>query len=431
MVASIISAFASGLDIFRRMKAKQKPKWSRKKPERMTEEEWQLQNSLQHRPREIRAECDRSLARLGNRFAIGDSAAQASLNQTLLKFSVGLIQLVSETLSNDTRAQALSRRSLLKLSETAAADTVRALEQLHSRLSASPQLTLTAPPSSKKKAPRSGNDISNAAVGTKKARPAFKPRSKSFSTTERKRPGPDPLVRGAWIRSKSGTSVITATSSSGTSTPRAFDLKAASNSSLLHKTSVNQPSHHRTESSPSYSSRPKHDSSSDFPRESSIPYPSQSPPSYSQGQKQDQHLNRQPSFLLASPDIFTDSQTTRFRSSPRPPSPPPKIPLTTSLPSRYEDTPRLPGSNLRHRPPSVATFLTTSTKIGEIPEHTWLLTHNNNNLDPTRPALPWAEQHQHHQKPLPYVIPPRLEDEQLPKRKGRGFRFWKKTERDG
>ena len=127
VVASIVSAFASGMDIFRRMKAKERPKKSRKKPERLTEDERRLQNSLQRRPKEIRAEYDRNLARTGHRFAVGDSTAQTSLNHTLLILNTGLIQILSHALSDDTQAQALSRRSLLNLSETAAADAVRAL----------------------------------------------------------------------------------------------------------------------------------------------------------------------------------------------------------------------------------------------------------------------------------------------------------------
>jgi hypothetical protein len=52
----------------------------------------------------------------------------------------------------------------------------------------------------------------------------------------------------------------------------------------------------------------------------------------------------------------------------------------------------------------VATFLTASTKIGEIPEY----------------RLPWDD------RPLPYVIPPPLEPEPV-KRKTRGFKSWWKS----
>jgi hypothetical protein len=84
---------------------------------------------------------------------------------------------------------------------------------------------------------------------------------------------------------------------------------------------------------------------------------------------------------------------------------------------------------IRPRPPSVATFLTASTKIGEIPEHRWLPHHNDTNPDSSRLPLPWDNQQRLLQKkPLPYIIPPRLEDDLAPKRKGRGFKFWKRSE---
>lgn len=434
MVASIVSAFATGMDIFKRMKAKQRPKRSKKKPDRFTEEEWRLQTSLQYRPQEIRAEYDRNLARLGHRFAIGDSAAQTSLNHTLLILNTGLIRILSYALSNDTKARALSRRSLLSLSESAAAEAVRALEQLQSRLSSNPQLNLTASTSSNRKAQRKSEESPKPLVASNKARPAPKPRSKSFSITERKRPGPDPLLRGAWVRSRSGTSATTVSSTSGTSTPKTIEAKGGFTSLVQQDVSLSRHSHHRTRSSPHHSSRSNHDESPNHLQENHPFYQSQSPPCYvAYPEQQGQHPSprRQPSLLLASPEVFTDLQTPSFQSS-TPPIPPPKIPLYSPLPS--QNNPPLPPLTTstsiirpRPRPPSVATFTTASTKIGEIPEHRWLINYNHNNLpDPNRPLPPWEDPH--NQKSRLYTIPPRLEDEPVAKRKGRGFRFWKRSE---
>jgi hypothetical protein len=427
VVDSIVSAFARGMDIFRRTKLKQISKKRRRKPDKLTKEERQLQNSLLYRPREIRAEYDRSLARLGGRFAVGDSTAQTSLNHTLLVLNKGLIKIISHALSDDTKAQALSRRSLLNLSETAAADAVRALEQLHTRLSSTLRPAATAPQSSTNRAHRKGEDILKAVVGLDRNGSAFKPRSKSFSTIERKRPGPDPLVRGAWVRSKSGASVINASSSSsGTSTPKPSHHKAALTSfTPVQGNTIPRPSHRRTISSPAYSNRLEHRKPTHPPFEPASSFFDLSPTSHVACPKQQhRYPNRQPS-LLASPEVFTDAQTSSFQS---PPPPPPKIPLDTSDPS--PDHPR-PCSTaprtLRPRAPSVATFLTASTKIGEIPEHKWLTINHNDDPNPARPTHPW-EQRQPLPKSLPYVIPPRLEDEQQPptRKKGRGFRFWKR-----
>ena len=425
VVASIVSAFASGMDIFKRMKARQRSKKSRNNPDRLTEEWWQLQTSLQDRPQEIKAEYDRNLARLGNRFAVGDSTAQTSLNHTLLILNTGLIQILSHALSSDIKAQALSRRSLLKLSENAAADAVRALEQLEGRLSSTSKLTLTAPLTTNKKPRKKREGTSKSVAGPPKARPAYKPRSKSFSTTERKRPGPDPLIRGAWVRSKSGTSVITSSvSSSGTAVPKTVDLKAVSASLVPYGLSFPRLSHNRTKSSPSYPSRLSQERPPDHHRKESFSYLDHLPPSYvaSLEQKEQHCPNRQPSLLLASPEVFTGIGNMSSQSPSLPPPPPPKIPLQN--PISCQDT-TLSAPRMRVRPPSVATFMTASTKIGEIPEHRWLNHDSNNNSDPARPILPWEEQ-QYANKPLPYTIPPRLEDEPAPKRKGLGFKFWKR-----
>lgn len=61
------------------------------------------------------------------------------------------------------------------------------------------------------------------------------------------------------------------------------------------------------------------------------------------------------------------------------------------------------------RPPSMMTFMTASTKIGEIPEH----------------RLPGRDLNIEQQAvtPMPYVIPDMLEPK---KRSGRGLKFWKK-----
>lgn len=429
VVDSIVSAFARGMEIFRRIKLKQISKKRRRKPDKLTKEEWQLQNSLLYRPKEIRAEYDRSLARLGGLFAVGDSTAQTSLNHTLLVLNTGLIKIISHALSDDTKAQALSRRSLLNLSETAAADAVRALEQLHTRLSSTLRPAATAPPSSTNRAHRKGEDILKAVVGSGRTRPAFKPRSKSFSTIERKRPGPDPLVRGAWVRSKSGASVINASSSSsGTSTPKPSHHKTALTSfTPVQGITIPRPSHHRTSSSPAYSKWLEHRKPTRPPFEPASSCFDLSPPFHVACPKQQHHryLNRQPSLLPVSPEVFTDTQTSFFQS---PPPLPPKIPLDTSDPSPDHPRPRSAAPRtLRTRATSVATFLTASTKIGEIPEHRWLTINHNNDPNPARPTPPW-EQRQPPPKPLPCVIPPRLEDEQQPptRKKGRGFRFWKR-----
>ena len=193
-------------------------------------------------------------------------------------------------------------------------------------------------------------------------------------TKEKQRPGPDPLSRGAWVRSSSGLSVI----STGSSTTK--------------------PAKHRQ------------GRLSPIPIDAHVPCApprglmdlsvgqgwSEEPPKTPMYQYHDQghRMVRQgePDLFLVSPEIF----------GPQPPPPrPPKIPIDRKSP------------DVKPRPPSVATFMTASTKFGEIPEHRWV----------DRPTVPSSSQ----QRRLPYVIPPPLEPEQV-KKKRRLFTFWKPRE---
>ena len=398
LVQCLLSAFANGLGLFRSTRARQQPKRSKKKAEKMTEGEWQLQNSLQVRPKELRAGYDRMYAGIGRRFAIGDARAQTSLNQALSILNTGLTQFLDGALSRDVKIQALSRRSLLYQSELAAADALSALEELNARLSTRIQLALEAPRLPNRTVKDKNKDESQK-NGTSKSRPS-KPRSKSFSNGDSKRPGPDPQVRGAWVRSKSGTSTTSPPQPAGSSkTPKLPNPLASSRS-------PKQTPHHRAQSTPATNSKPTRDRPSSDHHES---YKENPPPSYhsSPEQQSHRHPRRQASLLLASPDVFTDPTPTHhtfFHDYQQAPMPPPKIPLGAPL-----------ILSSRPRPPSIATFVSASTKFGEIPEHKWPTSSNNNALD------------QVSTRPLPYLLPPSLEDEQSPKRKGWGFKFWKRS----
>jgi hypothetical protein len=69
-VTSIISAFGTGLDVLRVMRAKRQAK--KLKRQQVLQNELQVQQSLERGPLEIQAEYDRYFARMGERFAAGD-----------------------------------------------------------------------------------------------------------------------------------------------------------------------------------------------------------------------------------------------------------------------------------------------------------------------------------------------------------------------
>ena len=372
VVSSILTAFGNGLDVFKRMRAKQKDKKRSREAVRLTQEEQQIHNSLQRAPRDIRAEYDRNVVQLGHRFQIGDTVAHTSLAHILLQLNTGLINIINHALSEDPRARNMSRKSLLGLSEIAAADTVHALSQLNKRLTSAKSLPNQAQLQSvthhrkKRKSPKQEGAV---ATTTKRTIPQAK---------AKKRPEADPLARGGWVRSKSGTSIV----SSGSSTPRpAKPERTNSSQSVAQESSVNK-SESRLSDSTTLHGSPS------CACQASFSHPNVEADFHRHLQHGQRQQPQEPDLWLASPDAF-DAEL--------PPPRPPKIPIHRV------------SSGRRPRPPSVATFLTASTKIGEIPEHRWL----------DRPALPWDN------RPLPYVIPPPLEPEPA-KKKAKGFKScWK------
>ena len=180
------------MDLFRRMSGK-KPKRKGREPTYSEQELW-LRDSLEQRPREIKESYSKSVARLGHRFEDGDSRAHTSLAHTLLVLNSGLINLINEALSMDSKKKDLSQRSLLTLSELAAAETLNALSQLSVRLSSRSQFHLPAPKTHARDA---------------KVKES-KPKRTQEESSSRKRPPPLPLpllVRGGWVRPKTGSIV--------------------------------------------------------------------------------------------------------------------------------------------------------------------------------------------------------------------------------
>lgn len=362
VVSSIISAFGNGMDLFRRLTGK-KSKRRGREPTYSEEELW-LRDSLDRRPREIRDSYDRSVARLGHRFEIGDTIAHTSLAHTLLVLNSGLINLINQALSADSKRN-LSRRSLLNLSEVAAADTLNALSQLSLRLSSQSQLTLPPPQ----------RDHKDKGQGRKTK---SKSKSKDDGAPTKKRPGPVPLlVAGGWVRPKSG-SIVSASSTGSKGGARHARSKSESAVSKVSKAPLREA---RQEIMPPI----------DHARQQSWP--------------ESRQPQRQPSMLVVPSDFFLP-----FSEEPQsyetPPPRPPKIPLDSR-----------PNPGFRPRPPSQRTFMTVSTKIGEIPEGR------------SQPMPTFSKEVQDPRLVQYLTTLPGGDMEEEPRKKVRGFRFWKKTEK--
>ena len=382
VVGSIIAAFGSGLDVFHRLGGKKRPTNARL-PRPSEEEEW-LRRSLKNRPLEIRNEYDQSVAKYGHRFEVGDDIAHASLAHTLLVLNTGLINLISHALADDSKQRSTSKNTLFKLSETAAVDTMTALGQLTSRLTLASEPRLPTEPSQR----RVDRRIAHGKQGKN-------PSSSSLSSTSRdtKRPQPSPLlVRGGWVRSKSGSSVVTLTTARKIreaeptkhkrtkSESNLFGCSTTRNEIRKHRKAASDPSGSRTSSQ---HVEPKHN--------------------VREGISTQAKPERQPSMLLVPADFFAGA----VDHTEKPPPRPPKIPLDAEPRSQA----RIRRKEVR--PVSTMTFMTTSTKIGEIPESRW----PNQELSPEELYV----------RPMPYFIPPPLEAAE-PKRK-KGFKFWKRKDK--
>ena len=132
-VASIVAAFSSGMDMFKRMRTEQRARKQGKQGSKLTKEELPLQRSLRRGPQQIIAEYNKNFARLGHLFQVGDAAAQSALRHTLFVLNTGL-ENFHQALSQDSNAREISKRALLGLSELVAADTLNILGQLNKRL---------------------------------------------------------------------------------------------------------------------------------------------------------------------------------------------------------------------------------------------------------------------------------------------------------
>ena len=363
VVSSIISAFDSCMELFKRMRAKRKRQ--RQKSAKLTEEEQDLHSSLQRGPREIRAEYDRGVTRLGHRFEVGDPMAHSRLARTLFVLNTGLLNIIAHALSDDPKACRMSRSSLLGLSEAAKTDTIGVLDQLSKRLTSSSNITIQPQlPSTHKRQRRAKEDHQHGSESKQAIIP--------FLQKQKKRPGPNPIVRGAWVRSKSGSSIV---ASNVGNSRQGKHKKNHSATSLPKMTKLAPRNSTEVDQNPpcDYHSKDSASNVGGLSNEDPLVQRLQGRPS-------------EPEMWVSSPEAFDSGF-----------APPqlPRIPIERPVPSQ------------KPRPPSVATFRTASTKVGEIPENRW----------GDRLPLPWD------QRPMPYVLPPPI-DPDLGKRKTRGFKLW-------
>ena len=362
VVTSIISAYGNGRDLFRRMLGKKSN--PRGRAPTLSEEEAWLRDSLDQRPLQIRDSYDSSVERFGHRFEVGDTAAHTSLAHTLLVLNSGLISLINDVLHRDSKYSRASSRALYDLSEVAAKDTVDALSQLSLRLTSRPGLDT-----------RSLNPPQNPSE--------TKARSKPSQNSQKKRPGPSPLVQRAWIRPKSSSVVSTSTT----------------------KSSKGKPRHERSTSEPAVPAASKKNISRSRVRSPSPSKHESQDRRRRSGKYQESVPRREQSMLIVPSDLFPSQWEEDMTET--------ASPLAPTIPHYSR-----PSASRRPRPLSAATFMTASTKIGEIPEG--LAAYS---------AMTPVEQHAQHPRLAPHTADKRAALEEKPTRIRRGFKFWKKDQK--
>ncbi|EHY59769.1 hypothetical protein ABEF92_008513 [Exophiala dermatitidis] len=418
VVASIISAFGSGMEILHRLGVgKHKKSRCRARPPQPWEEaEWEsVQESLQSRPLQIKHEYDQSVGRFGRRFEVGDSTAHSSLAQTLLVLNTGLIKLINHALSDNQSKENVmsSNKALFSLSEAAASDTMAALEQLRTRLSVmAPRRPLVRIPLQNHQAEEE-EEGQNRIGRHDRHHQTHQESSLSLSLPEKRpqqqqqsRASTALLVRGGWVRSKNGgTSSVVLPSApaavrKGAKRARKTDQNQDSTTSSQSKSSSGstatmrtrtrtqtrtpvfpqlEPGRHAGNQTGNETSRCVSPDRVRRHRQESLKHDALAVLDHDGDSKP----QRQPSMLIVPSDFFElqvvsavqvhPEQSCGRRRDPPPPRPP-KIPLDSKPPPPPPPPPRrafIDGGRRAPRPTSTMTFMTASTKIGEIPESRW------------------------------------------------------------
>jgi len=168
-VVSLVAAFTSALDVFKKLRERRREKKTKsrhtkaqKALQEKSGEELRLSKSLRRGPVDIQNEYERHYQAKGERFAVGDcnillplqprpaltdletAIAQASLAETLLKLNSGLVGIISSFLRRGRKDAQLDYRSLILLSETSRQEAVDTLNRLSQRLSQSSLIPLQA-----------------------------------------------------------------------------------------------------------------------------------------------------------------------------------------------------------------------------------------------------------------------------------------------
>ncbi|KAE9985846.1 hypothetical protein BLS_004526 [Venturia inaequalis] len=140
-VSALIITFTRSLDYFKNLseqRRKQKTLKVNKKKDALRGDELKLSMSLRQGPVEIQREYERNYRANGDRYAVGDPIASASLARAIRRLNAGLLSIISSFLScGEKEKTQLDYKYLTSVSELSRQEAVEALSQLNTRLSRS------------------------------------------------------------------------------------------------------------------------------------------------------------------------------------------------------------------------------------------------------------------------------------------------------
>ncbi|OQO01685.1 hypothetical protein B0A48_12722 [Cryoendolithus antarcticus] len=346
-ILAIIGSFASGLDVFKKLREKRRHRRRRVKPDQQADSsELRLSRSLRQGPEDIGREYQSYAQSLvGERVAAGDAIAQNLLAEILLRLNGGLVGIITSFLGRkDHDRLDLDYRSLTDLSEQSRHQTVGVLRGLYQRMLSrrSPRLTLTDGTRLANDRPKKDD------VDARKHAKIRGPTLARVVVQDSKRPAQLAIVRPTEGRRKSDSrqhSKSRSTSDLGSALSRATTA-VATDSQLSLLPPMPSPA------ALDHGQKPRHR------RAATTPTPI----------KPSQYRGHPPDLPLHQPtDALRPSKSTS--RLPRAPLSPPALPEVRPRPSHTQAHPD--PYRRRKETPTFYSSNSGSTKLGEIPMHKW------------------------------------------------------------
>ncbi|KAH7138127.1 hypothetical protein B0J11DRAFT_7745 [Dendryphion nanum] len=379
-VSHIIRAFSDSLNVFKQIRKHRRRRRTRKnealesKADAPSGAELQLSTSLRKGPFDIKQSFEDHYAKAGDRFAKGDAIAHASLTETLLKLNAGLVGIISAFLKHGSKTDHLhlDYKSLTNLSNASRAEAVNSLNHLYQRIGSS-QLHVYHIGACRQCGSLKHQTCTKSITSSANSSDS-EVTSKSKTSSQKRRPS------NARLRATGP--IVTKIPVKASSQPQLVMLRSKNNNhkKLPSSSRSSSPSKVQTApvTSPSYAQPPGAWPLPQYtPKEPSSPSSKRNPPNVGRKRSDSFDGPRPTTWPHTKPTAttpFKPPQVTPYRLPPPPPVPiPPPAPKPQPpIPASPLQNPILLSPRRRDKmTPSMYTFASDSTKLGEIPQRNW------------------------------------------------------------